>query len=98
MRPVAFFLALVLGLGFLFFIGRILFLLWSVAAVAALFFFAFRGMRSFVARGRYGYPGYGYAHWRRPMSLEAPSFHEPLVPERERPMEWLAEERIIKIQ
>lgn len=97
MRPLTAFVAIVLGLGLVFLAARLLFFIWIVAAIGGLFFFALRGMRSFVLERRPGYPEEAFTP--RPYALPARQTHaEPLVPDNIRYLNPRFKERIIEVR
>lgn len=103
MRSVFFFFAILLGVGLLLTVGRFLFAIWFVGALAGLAFFALRGIRYFLRQRANGYGGDDRSellrHWRR--SRELPlgrhSF-DPLVSDNVRHLEPLTRERVIKVE
>ena len=96
MRRAFFFLAAV---GLLLFLGRFLFAIWFVGVIAALLFFAFRGIRQFIRQGRYGRPAYEFHRHSRSLP-EAGEYtdYEPLVPVWRQSPEALRNIRIIPVE
>ena len=93
------FFAAFLGFGLLMLIGRFIFAIWLVAVFAAVLFFAFRGMRDFIRRGRGEYLPYG--RYDRPGMLPAPEGgedYEPLVPVWRQSPEELSRIRVIPVK
>ena len=99
MRRVFFFFALLLGISLFLAVGRFLFAIWMVAAVAALLYFAARGIRHFIRQGQQDYSPFGLPDRTQalPFPEEEPEIENLLTLYRQRP-ERLNSIRVIPVK